>query len=461
MKINKVYTCLLLSITVVLLSGCKKFLDITGQTSNVNPTTVKDFQEILNSDSLARCQYFLLDVMSDDVQLTDNQRTLLSTFYNRAYLYGSQVWNAAENDIIYNTTYARILQMNIILSNIDDAPNDESNTIENKSNVISQALIHRAFFYLQLVNAYGPSYDSATATTDLGVPLTLSPDISALLARASVEDVYNQILTDLQRAVENPYLPSKGSDVIHPGKAAGFALLARTYLYKGDYTNAERYADSTLARVNTLQNYTSSSYVAPVQSIDLSRNPEILMGKITADAGFYLYYATSFRPSPSLTSIFQTTDARFTKRFTFNAYNLSTAISGTYVFDNSVGIAETMLIKAECRARAGAFSEAGNLLNNLRITRMSTLDARTYTAQNILSYVFSERRRELFCHGGLRLFDIKRLNKTSDYQVSIERRSVTGNTLLTTILPGSAGYLVPFASIVLAANPNIIQNPRP
>ncbi|WP_443943879.1 RagB/SusD family nutrient uptake outer membrane protein [Pedobacter sp. AW1-32] len=460
MQRYKLLFLMLCSLLCYLGTGCKKFLDVTAQTSSINPTTIKDFQEMLNSDSLGRCQYFLLDVMSDDIQLTDNQRTAASTYYTRAYLYESMVWNAAENDFIYNTTYTRILQANIILDRINDAPADELNTIQNRSNVISQALIHRAFFYLQLVNMYGPAYDSATAATDLGVPLSLVPDSYALLPRSSVEAVYNQVISDLQQAVDNPYLPTKGSDVIHPGKAAGFALLARAYLYKGDYTNAEKYADSTLARVSTLQNYLSTSYVAPTQLLDLRNNPEILMGKITADINFYGYYASSFRPSPELTNTFVATDARFTKRFSYSSYTLSTAISRAYVFDNSIGIAETMLIKAECLARKGDVLAAGNMLNSLRATRISTLDSRTYTTQNILSYVFSERRRELFCHGGLRLFDLKRLNKMTGYQVNIERRSVTGNTLLKTIASNSPSYLLPFSSLVLAANPNIVQNPR-
>ncbi|WP_431294412.1 RagB/SusD family nutrient uptake outer membrane protein [Pedobacter sp. P26] len=289
MKYLHISLCLLLICSLFTITGCKKFLAIDSPTSSVNPVAIKDFQEMLNSDSLGRVQYFLLDAMSDDIQLTDVQTSSLTTYYRRAYFYENAIWNATDVDRIYNGTYARIFQMNIILDRINSAAPDPLNTPQNKSNIISQALIHRAYFYLQLVNAYGKAYDATTSSSDLAVPLVLVPDATALLPRATIEQVYAQIIKDLKMAVDNPYLASKGSDIIHPGKAAAFALLARAYLYKGDYANAEIYADSTLSRVKTLTNYTSANYLAPTQFQDLTNNPETLMGKLTSDEAFFCF----------------------------------------------------------------------------------------------------------------------------------------------------------------------------
>lgn len=450
------------------LQSCNKFLDISPSSSNVNPTTVKDFQEMLNSDSLSKCHFFMLDVMSDDLQYSDVQTTASSNSYLRGYLWQSTVWNPSDQDELYNSTYSRILQMNIIFDRINTAPADEYNTTQNKSLVISQALINRAFYYLQLVNAYGAAYDPATSSTDLAVPLVLSANGNSLPRRASVAQVYNQLISDLKKAVNNPDLKSKGPDIIHPGKSAGYALLARAYLYQGDYVSAANYADSTLVSEHTLLNYNSTSYKNPSQLPDLVNNPEILLGRITTDIAFFSFNKATVLPSTSLTSTLTTSDLRYSKKFVapsrFQPASYVSAGGNTMVLDNSVGVPEVMLIKAECLARSGSYAEAGALLSKLREARLTpstfAAEKRTYTATNILGYVLDERRRELFYHGGLRLFDLKRLNKEPGLKRDLSRLNYAGNTTLATLPAGSGRYLVPFSPTVIAANPNISQNPR-
>lgn len=450
------------------LPACKKFLNISPSTTSINPTTVKDFQEMLNSDSLSKCHYFMLDVMSDDLLFSDAQVAASTNYYLRGYLWQSTVWNPADDDQMYNSTYSRILQMNIILDRINAAPADSYNTPQNKSNIISQALINRAWYYLQLVNAYGAAYDAATSATDLGVPLVTTATNSTLQARASVAQVYAQVIADLKRAVNNPYLQSKGSDIIHPGKASGFALLARAYLYQGDYTSASAYADSVLATQSSLQSYSVTGYLAPSQLTDLINNPEILLARVTTDIAFYSFYTTTIMPGTTLTSTLTTSDLRYSKKFaSASRFSPATyAVSGgnSMFFDNSVGVPEVMLIKAECLARSGSFADAGTLITTLRKARLTAstfaAEKRTYTAANILGYVLDERRRELFYYGGLRLFDLKRLNKDATLKKDLTRLNYAGNTVLATLPAGSGRYLVPFSPTVIAANPNIVQNPR-
>lgn len=457
-----------LIICLLSLTACKKFLDIAPSTTNINPTTIKDFQEMLNSDSLSKCHYFLLDIMSDDLTFSDAQVAATTNYYSRSYLWQNVIWNPADADIVYNSTYSRILQMNIILDRINVAPLDDLNTPQNKSVVISQALINRAWYYLQLVNAYGNAYDANTANTDLAVPLVVSANNFALPARASVAQVYSQIITDLKTAVNNPNLKSLGSDIIHPGKSSGYALLARAYLYQGNYTAASNYADSTLATQKALQNYNASTYLNVSQLPDLVNNPEILLGRISTEIAFNSFYAAALLPSASLASTLTTSDLRYSKRFiAASRFVPATYVStsgNSMVFDSSVGVPEVMLIKAECLARNGQFAEAGALLSTLRQTRLSAAvfaaEKRTYTAANILGYVLDERRRELFYHGGLRLFDLKRLNKEAAFKKDLTRMDGAGKTVLATLPAGSGRYLLPFSPTVLAANPNIVQNPR-
>lgn len=449
-------------------SSCKKFLDILPSTQSVNPTTIKEFQEILNNDSLSSVQFFPLDMMTDDVVLTDQQYAVGDQIYRRLYQWESTIWIANQQDFMYNNCYSRILQMNVILDRIKvHVPGDQLNTPENRSIVISQAMINRAWYYLQLVNTYGPAYDAATAQTDPGVPLILVPDPYALKGRATVEEVYNSIIADLRQAVNNKYLPAKGIDIIHPGKSAGYGLLARAYLYKQDYNSASLYADSALALSNELYDLNAINAVSspPGQLIDLVPNPEVLLGRLSTDAGFYDSYAITFTIGQSLLDSLGGTftfDKRFTSNFNYGrTYKLNSFNTKVMAFNNSVSVPEIMLIKAECLARSGNVLAAAELLTLLRSKRLpaNQVSNRTYTTDNILPYVLGERRRELCFRGGLRLFDLKRLNKESRFKKDLTRLSQTG-TVISTLPAGSPKYLLPFSPRVIAANPNITQNPR-
>lgn len=465
---NIIY-CLLSFAVVNLFSSCKKFLTVTPSSQSVNPTTMRDFQEILNNDSLSRGNFFLLDLMSDDATISDANYEQGNTFYRRVATWAPEIWNPAQIDFMYNYTYGRILQMNVILSRVDNAIIDEINTPRNRNLVISQALINRASYYLQLVNTYGPAYDPATSASDPGVPLVLSPDANTLPSRASVEAVYTSVIADLRRAIANTSLPAKGIDIVHPGKAAGFGLLARAYLYRGDYVSANAYADSALRQENRLLNLTTQNYF-PQQLQDIAFNPEILLGRASIDDGFFSNYRTTFTIGQSLLDSLGGTfsaDRRFNTRFSFGrfsnrTYNGNTTNQFQMVFDASIGVPEMMLIRAECLARRGNFQEAGSLIDRLRSNRIpaNALGTRNYTSANILNYVLGERRRELCFKGGLRLFDLKRLNREPALRVNLIKRNLFGTTEWATLSAGSPRYLLPFSSGVLAANPNITQNPR-
>jgi hypothetical protein len=217
-----------------------------------------------------------------------------------------------------------------------------------------------------------------------------------------------------------------------------------------------------------LLNYNSIDYKILTQLPDMVDNPEILLGRLTTDIAFYSFNSTTVLPSAMLTNTLTTSDLRYSKKFAspsrYQPASYNSANGTTMVFDNSIGVPEVMLIKAECLARNGSFSEAGALISKLRQSRLLTetfnAEKRTYTATNILSYVLDERRRELFYHGGLRLFDLKRLNKETSLKKDLSRLNYTGDTTLATLPAGSGRYLVPFSPTVLAANPNISQNPR-
>lgn len=449
---------MLLAAVCVLLflsSGCKKFFDVRPSTTSINPTTIQDFEEMLNNDSLALCTFVLADFMSDDVRLEDAHLSADGvSAYARSYLWASSIWKPGDQDFMYNSSYSRILQMNIVLDRIGRTTGNE----QQKNIIRAQAQINRAWYYLQLASLYGADYQPATAATDLAVPLVLTPDASIQPVRATVQQVYDQLLRDLTAAVATPDLPGMGQDVIHPGKAAGYALLARIYLNMAKYQEALNAAQAALTINSRLLKY-NQDYIAPTSLLDLSKNPETLLARLCLDYDFYSIAHIIFRISPTLRAALDSNDIRLIRNFADGGTYMNGLDFNAAAFNYSLGVPEIMLIKAECLARQGDEEEALDLVNELRKNRLIIYNPIASTA-DVLTTVLQERRRELYYHGGLRLFDLKRLNRDPRFAQTLQRVADNGTTVIATLPANAPRYLMPFSPVIIANNPAIIQNPR-
>lgn len=88
----------------------------------------------------------------------------------------------------YRSDYSMISRTNTILDRLDASELDENE----KSSVRAEALFLRAFYYFDLVQHWG------------GVPLMLHEVVSesqAYVAKSSIEETYNQILSDVSEAI--------------------------------------------------------------------------------------------------------------------------------------------------------------------------------------------------------------------------------------------------------------------
>ncbi len=123
-----------------------------------------------------------------------------------------------------------------------------------------------------------------------------------------------------------------------------------------------------------------------------------------------------------------------------------------------------MLIKAESLARTGKPREALPILNLLRKNRIENSTDLQVSDNDILKTVLEERRRELFCHGGLRLFDLKRLNREEKFLKNIVRSFYDSenyqDTIVAIIKPNSPRYLMEIAPLISNNNKDIKPNPR-
>lgn len=229
---------------IFIVSACNKFLDVkpTDFVSPVNYyNTERDLDQALAGvyDRLGDMRMYARGmlcfmVFSDEFFMKSGTSGINANIVDASTLEINRQWEAL---------YTGIERANMLLDNIGNAVGNVSD--EKIKEVMGQALFLRAYYYFLLVDQYG------------GVPLKISstktPEEEPL-PRASVAEVYDQIVKDIKTAI--PML-KKISDYGFNGrisKTAAQGILARVYLTMAGfplydvskYNDARTYADSVM-----------------------------------------------------------------------------------------------------------------------------------------------------------------------------------------------------------------------
>lgn len=440
-------------------AGCRKYVEI-DQIGKRTLTYTKDFRALLDASSQLESGFSLPIYSGDDTRVLDvSKQNAMTDIVSNAYTWQKQYWSEAQSDGDWERLYKMIYTVNEGLVGVMDS---KGGTETEKKQLYAEALVHRAYAYWCLVNIYGRQYDNATAAADLGVPLLLTPDLFAPLNRVSVAAVYNQIITDLNQALDPlPALPDYNT---RPSKSAVYALLARTYLMMRDFDKARSNAQLALSLKSGLLNlrtYEASTTGFPYRLDD----PEIIFSKINIPATPY----AGVQLDTALLRLLGTSDLRY-KLFVKPGASFIPAFTGygywrlrlsreTNAITQGPGVPEMMLIEAECAARSGDATTAIGILNKIREKRFNAADYTALpveTAEKALVTVVDERKREFF-GTGLRWFDQKRLNKDPQFAKTIVR-SFKGVDY--TLEPNSNRYMFPIGDKYIVLNPELQQNER-
>mgnify|MGYP000843659392 CR=1 FL=1 len=448
----------------VMMTSCNDFLDIKPKGEKI-PKTVTDFETLLNDESVQKISDTYPAYLTDDVYLPDVAQGTATPGLNSVdqsirnlYLFKKEVFGEAQDDGFWFASYNRIYYYNTVIDNIMGA---EGTNEQQKRSIQAEAMISRALEYLYLVNGYAKHYDMRTAEADPGVPLILDEDIAKKnLVRASVKDVYAQILSDLQNALPNLPVQAKGN-AFRALKAAGYGVLAKTYLYMGNYAEALKAANEVLQINNSLLDLKKYAVVKPQSSIGRTNVPQDIENPENIYIKFAPYvYGLSSKVfgSDELISLFSENDMRLQVYFTKNFRNIPTDkyVWAPYLRANlAVSTPEIYLIAAECEARVGDVGRAMALVNKLRDNRIKNNTALTATDKDdALKKVLEERRRELAMSGMVRYIDLKRLNQEVRFAKSVTHITGDGTFRLE---PNSPLYVLPIPAKVMRFNSKTIQ----
>ena len=487
---------------VVLMLACNKLVEnpsstiTSGQfykTQSDGIAAVNAIYTTLNSDQAGDFPMYgrQLNLMTDNA--TDNQNFSPSNTNPDVRALSTATYVSANGRILKNWQqhYYGINRANIAVDGITGIPASAFTTAGLQTRLINEAKFIRALLYFNLVRLFGD------------VPLILhnpsSVDITTLqVPRTSRDSVYAQIISDLTDASALP-ASYTGADIGRATGGAAHALLAKVYIYRRDWTDAQT---QLLAVLNAgtfsgatgnygyglFSNYGDAFAKATKNGIEHIFSVQFVTngGEVNAYQELSLSFS-SFNPGTypadipsdsSVSQLFDSTDTRKAVTFYTSVYNAATG--QTVVFNNPytpyfnkfvdyslnplnnqatsginfpvIRYADVLLSYAEVQNElsGGPTADAYTALNQVRSRAHVAPLTPGLGQSDFRDSVFLERRKE-FIQEGQRWFDLVRqgVNVYLAAQLKIAAHSaVTAKDTL---------YPIPITEIQL--DPLLTQNP--
>lgn len=473
--------CFLIAVACFLLNtSCKKFLDIAPPITTITTAEIFEnnaqaewaiagaYTKLINGSSIA----FIMDaanysfgaglatylggLSSDELVSFDvNSNDRLYVSQNKLTLLNYELTKG-----LWTSAYKLIYDANAVMEGIEAS--DSPQLIDSVRNQITgEALALRALGYFYLVNFYGD------------IPLVLTTDFNKTnaVSRSSTSKIYDQIIADLVRAkllLSDDFSVGK-SERVRINKWFAEALLARTYLYTKDFTNA------ILSANEVIGHHSLFSIELDIDNVFTKNSKEAIfqlkqtttdfnLGTATPEGYLFLSGDPNYDPAlelnAGLLNAFETGDKRKTSWVTAKTPghyipfkykdNGQSGVQSEYY--TVMRLAELYLIRAEAKVLLSPANkdEAIDDLNILRQRALIGLLPKSLTATQVVAAIEQERRIELFAEWGHRWFDLKRTNRAHDVLSAISYKQPWY---------GDYQFLYPIPVTEIESNNNLEQNP--
>lgn len=330
---------------------------------------------------------------------------------------------------LYLGPYQHIFAANSLLEGLESS---NAITPPVKVQLQGEAYFIRGFIYFYLVNLFG------------SIPIQLTPDyrVTRVTPLSTTYQVYDQITKDLKTAegfLGEDYITG---DRVRPNLSAVQALLARVYLYRKDWANAEKYASLVIGKTKTYR-------LPTLETAFLKESSEAIWQLFpTANSNTRegnLFILTATPTNVALNSTFALTgfeNGDLRKSAWVKSYTNTTGTyyypfkykvkSSTSVTEYSMvlRLAEQFLIRAEARAQQHNLSGSIDDLDKIR-DRAGLLLIKTtnpnISETDLLNAIIKERKVELFTEWGHRWLDLKRSGQNTSALYPLPADEVTRN----------------------------------
>ncbi len=473
---------LFIALFTISLSSCEKFLEQDlEQAIDVNDAinNLEDAQVALNGcyDGLQEIELFARDLFVVSDLATDNSKMSVSNAGRFISIYQwnfitSDGWITGTWNLAYQTMY-RVNQLIIKVKELEDVDEAE------QSRILGEALVIRALLNFELVNYFAQTYNFTADASHYGVPLITEPvGVDDKPGRATVAQVYNQILLDLEGDDTNDGaidLLSGGGSSFYINLYGAYALLSRVHLYMGHWAEASSYAQQVINSgayaLIPAARFKDSWFLASMSThseqifylnFDAVDNWSVdMIGSMYMETGYGDIIATN-----DLVSLYDASDVRlcwfregsdetFIEKYPGQRDSYDVPESETNVAINNHPIfrlAEMYLNAAEAEAELGNDAVAQALVN--AITARAGASPALEVGEGLKNKIKLERRKEL-CFEGHRLYDLKRWNQ------SIIREDLTTPDIIAEIEYPSYLFAYPIPDREILVNPVIAEQQNP
>ena len=430
----------------LLFIGCDDFLDI-HPTGKVIAETGEEYRALL-TDVYSKIpeDRGLTTLRSDEIKA--DYKSLTGLDYDSYF----DIWNWTDYNRNPSSLYfgwRRYYHSCYIANYIIEHKNEITKATQKEiDQLVGESYMMRAYMHFLLANLYAPAYTHCEPAKTRGIPLSIKADVNAVLKCSSVEQVYKQILQDIDSAAlyMNVERWDEGLNYRFNTTTAN-ALRARVALYMGDWNLALKESKKVIAKYPELEDLNKSGSLLPTnyKSVESIMALEQVITTQLMSIGYV---------DTTLLSLYRSGDSRKSKYF--KQKNLRIFL-----------YRERNTSEERCTFRAAEFyliaAEAANELNDQEIALLyiKRLMEKRYATDKYLEYssaldgldqealrveIANERRREL-AYQGHRWFDLRRTTQP-ELKKNFEDEEFT-------LEEGDERYTLRFPTDAVAANPEI------
>lgn len=322
---------------------------------------------------------------------------------------------------LWSSTYKQIYYINSIIEGLEQS-SQVSDTV--KQQLMGECLFLRGMLYHYLLKTYG----------EIPYITTTDYELNMKVAKTSEVIIYQQLESDLKRALEKlPDSYSKGLRV-RPSKVSAKALLSRIYQDQKKWDEAISYSSKVIndpqyaleTNLDKIFLKDSSSAIWQLMPYDTTYN--------TLQGNYFILRTvppTTVSLNLDLVNDFESNDKRRTmwiaekKDTNGNSYyypykyKQQTNTTSTLEYSIIQRVEEQYLIRAEAYIEKGQTALGLQDLNKIR-TRSGILGINNLDKSYLLEVLLKERRNEFFTEWGQRFYDLKHFGKLDDKMMMVK-----------------------------------------
>lgn len=431
-----------------LFASCDSYLDIQP-VGKVIPNTLDEYRSLfITAYNYNMYDRALCEMRTDEVALVADETDMLS--YKNIITWSDANTDASTASFGWEYYYKAIYYANAVIDKKDEMAEGSQDDI---NQLVGEAYLMRAYMHFLLVNLYGMPYTKEGAPETKAVPLKWDLDLEKLPSRATVEKLYEAVLSDIESA--RGLMNVKEWEIKYRYRFSVLsvdALESRVRLYMGGWQEAYDAAERVLAQKSDLEDFNSEDVNLPnqYQSAEMITAYEQIYSTSTHKVS---YVAADFLQKYDAVNDLR--PAKFYGSADENGNCPVNKVNGTSQYRCSFRTGELYLNSAEAAARLDKLKEARARLLQLMEKRYTAKGyAQKVTAVNamnkeaLITEILEERARELAFEGH-RWFDLRRTTRPAIVRI------VDGTTY--TLQQDDARYTLGIPRVATDANPGLLN----